>query len=56
MSKCVSLTLGPGGKNVLLNTAMSQDQLATGRAPLNITKDGVTVAKSLTSYSPNSRL
>ena len=52
--------MGPGGRNVLLNTSQNSDDvqsvLSGKMQPVNITKDGVTVARSLNKYSIACRL
>ena len=60
VSQCVSLTLGPGGRLVMLQgmpAGADQDPFSSLNAKeLQVTKDGVTVAKALNSYSSNCRL
>jgi chaperonin GroEL len=58
VSKCVSLTLGPGGRLVMLNTSPNSDGMfgGGGTSSVQVTKDGVTVARALTSMSSHNRL
>ena len=58
VSNCVSLTLGPGGRLVMLGVDPNSHSpfSYSPLPPIQITKDGATVARALSNYSEHNRL